>query len=69
MNARGTRRPHSRRVYKQGRTRASGGGGGGQKSCPLSIISVPVGLARGLLAELTIRSMGAVDNVHGQVTA
>lgn len=58
MNARGTRRPHSRRVRKQPRTRVSGGGGGAKKSCPLSIISIPVGLARGVLVAWQIRSMG-----------
>lgn len=34
------------------------------------LFEIPVALARGILAELKIRSMtSAVDNVHGPVTA
>lgn len=33
------------------------------------LFEIPIALARGVLAELKIRSMAAVDNVHGSVTA
>jgi hypothetical protein len=60
MNARGTRRPHARRVRKQPRRRVTSGSSGtpAGKTCPLSFVSIPVGLARGLLAEWQLRAMG-----------
>ena len=57
MNARGTRRPHAHRVRKQPRRRVSSSTPAG-KTCPLSFVSIPVGLARGLLAEWQLRAMG-----------
>ena len=40
MNARGTRRPHAKRVYKRARKRAGGGKKGG-KGCLLLVLALP----------------------------
>jgi hypothetical protein len=54
-----TRPPGRRGAGGRGPTRTGktrGGGGAKKSSCPLKAIALPVGLARGLLAEWQIRA-------------